>query len=459
MGACPVSSVSALRLCGSWSSRRFLLVLLQLLVCLVCGVTGTWGPGVYSYRTGTSLNKDPSRRNWCPQTVTKTVTCQVQNGTTLQRVYQTCRWPQGCTSGSYRTVVRPSFKVVYRTVTALEWKCCPGFSGAQCEEASPHDVLHLHIYTDILEHLHIYTDILEHLHIYTDILEHLHIYGLYLLKWSRKVGGVECQGVSFPEAVRKQPTVRKTTPPKPAEQLSSCLNCSGITALTNRLGSLEMKVQLLSAHTPKPSKGGGDPEMTSSSLMGAPPARGAPGAQGPAGPQGERGRDGIPGKDGNPGSQGVPGPKGEAGVRGPSGSPGSRGTQGPAVCGAAGAQSDGNRSSWFLSFLLQVLGGHQDFQEQRVYLDLQDHPDPQHLLLKTDVSLKMFQDLQADLELLARRVQLLEAIVWPEPDGGSGDGPFSTQSTDFFRNKRAGVLPFRVKSPFHLPEAKTRAKS
>uniref|UniRef100_A0A4W4G933 EMI domain-containing protein n=1 Tax=Electrophorus electricus TaxID=8005 RepID=A0A4W4G933_ELEEL len=72
--------------------------------------------------------------NWCPQSVTMTVTCQVQNGTTLQRVYQTCRWPQGCTGSSYRTVVRPSYKVVYRTVTSLEWKCCPGYSGTHCEE-------------------------------------------------------------------------------------------------------------------------------------------------------------------------------------------------------------------------------------------------------------------------------------------------------------------------------------
>lgn len=42
------------------------------------------------------------------------------------------------------------------------------------------------------------------------------------------------------------------------------------------------QVQLLSAHTPAPSKGGGNPE-SSPSLMGAPPARGAPGAQGPTG--------------------------------------------------------------------------------------------------------------------------------------------------------------------------------
>uniref|UniRef100_A0A3Q3X4P6 EMI domain-containing protein n=1 Tax=Mola mola TaxID=94237 RepID=A0A3Q3X4P6_MOLML len=72
--------------------------------------------------------------NWCPHTVTKTVTCQVQNGTILQRVYQSCHWPQGCSGGSYKTVVRPSYKVVYRTVTSLEWKCCPGFRGAACEE-------------------------------------------------------------------------------------------------------------------------------------------------------------------------------------------------------------------------------------------------------------------------------------------------------------------------------------
>lgn len=35
---------------------------------------------------------------------------------------------------SYKTVVRPSYKVVYRTVTSLEWKCCPGYSGTACEE-------------------------------------------------------------------------------------------------------------------------------------------------------------------------------------------------------------------------------------------------------------------------------------------------------------------------------------
>ncbi|MGH0181183.1 UNVERIFIED_CONTAM: hypothetical protein FKN15_012504 [Acipenser sinensis] len=77
-------------------------------------------------------------RNWCPYSITKTVSCQVQNGTTLQRVYQSCRWPQGCTGGSYRTVLRPSYKVAFRTVSAMEWKCCPGYRGEHCEAANVH---------------------------------------------------------------------------------------------------------------------------------------------------------------------------------------------------------------------------------------------------------------------------------------------------------------------------------
>uniref|UniRef100_A0A3P9QEV6 EMI domain-containing protein n=1 Tax=Poecilia reticulata TaxID=8081 RepID=A0A3P9QEV6_POERE len=118
--------------------------------------------------------------NWCPHTVTKTVTCQVQNGTILQRVYQTCRWPQGCSGGSYKTVVRPSYKVVYRTVTSLEWKCCPGFSG-------------------------------------TDFL-----------------GGERCISACILQLKTR------------TFWLSGCLNCSRITALSEKLSSLEAKVKAVS---------------------------------------------------------------------------------------------------------------------------------------------------------------------------------------------------------------------
>ncbi|EPY83921.1 hypothetical protein CB1_000518015 [Camelus ferus] len=76
-------------------------------------------------------------RHWCHHTVTRTVSCQVQNGseTVVQRVYQSCRWPGPCANlVSYRTLIRPTYRVSYRTVTALEWRCCPGFTGSNCDE-------------------------------------------------------------------------------------------------------------------------------------------------------------------------------------------------------------------------------------------------------------------------------------------------------------------------------------
>uniref|UniRef100_A0A3B4V5C3 EMI domain-containing protein n=1 Tax=Seriola dumerili TaxID=41447 RepID=A0A3B4V5C3_SERDU len=76
-------------------------------------------------------------RNWCQYTVSKTVSCQVHNGTetTVQRVFQGCRWPGPCSKViSYRTLIRPSFKLTYKQVTALEWRCCPGFVGEECRE-------------------------------------------------------------------------------------------------------------------------------------------------------------------------------------------------------------------------------------------------------------------------------------------------------------------------------------
>ncbi|KFV82967.1 Collagen alpha-1(XXVI) chain, partial [Struthio camelus australis] len=76
-------------------------------------------------------------RHWCHYTVTRRVSCQVQNGseTVIQRVYQSCRWPGPCANlVSYRTLIRPTYKMSYRTVTTLEWRCCPGFTGSNCEE-------------------------------------------------------------------------------------------------------------------------------------------------------------------------------------------------------------------------------------------------------------------------------------------------------------------------------------
>ncbi|CAB1319849.1 unnamed protein product [Coregonus sp. 'balchen'] len=353
------------------------------------------------------------------------------------------------------------------------------------------------------------------------------------------------------EAVRKPSTLRR--PPAPArtgtgtgtgEQLSTnCLNCSRITALTDRLSSLEAKVQVLSSpastsHRHLQGKGGTAQE--SSSQIVDPQTKGAPGEQGPIGPHGERGKDGTPGRDGKPGSQGLPGPsgpRGEAGVRGPSGTPGSKGIPGPDP---------------------KV---HQVSQERGVYLgflDLQDPLDPQPLpaptsqsqtgvrarscssptpslthkglLFKAHKALLDLLVLQASkapwdplaqldrtgsrgplgytarlgqkengplgypgergfigepgvpgatgepgekglpgdgihqireaLKILAERVLILETMIGiHEPDLGSGDGPFGTASPGgFYRNKRAGALPYRLVSPPLSSDTKVQGK-
>ncbi|XP_077600285.1 uncharacterized protein LOC144215324 isoform X2 [Stigmatopora nigra] len=450
---------------------------------LCTSADGTWKTGLYKSREQAAASHSSiyQKRNWCPQTVTRTVTCQVHNGTVVQRVYQTCRWPQGCTGGSYRTVVRPSYKTVYRTVTSLEWKCCPGFSGTACEEdAGKQQVAQ--------------------------------------------------------EAIRKPSTMRRP-PPRAGEPHSHCLNCSRITAMNDRLNSLEAKVQgftaLPSMSQRQPlSRGKGTPEAAL--LLGPAPAKGVPGEQGPAGPQGERGIDGLPGRDGKSGSRGIPGPsgpRGEPGTRGPPGSLGFQGTSGPSgprgptglpgergLPGPPGppgppapasaripAPDNQRKDNFFTNTFhdsrpgprgppgpigpkgpagppgpqglngkpgipgaLGLMGpkgergerGPSGYPGDRGFMGAPGLPGPKGEPGEKglpDFSLQMFRDLQAELELLARRVTLLEAIIWPEPDLGSGDGPFGTVSPSFYRDKRAGALPYRLASPLSS-DTKVRGK-
>ncbi|KAG8012016.1 EMI domain-containing protein 1, partial [Nibea albiflora] len=201
---------------------------------------------------------------------------------------------------------------------------------------------------------------------------------------------------------------------------------SQITALSDRLNSLETKVQLISApasvsHRHLQGKGGTVPEA--SLLMGAVPAQGAPGEQGPAGPPGPRGPvgpsgpSGQNGKPGAPGTQGPVGPKGERGERGPLGYQGERGFRGEP--GAPGPKGEPGEKG------LPGDGIHQ---------------------------------IREALKILAERVLILETMIGiHEPDLGSGDGPFGTASPSFYRDKRAGALPYRLASPLSS-DTKVRGK-
>ncbi|XP_062849172.1 EMILIN-2 [Trichomycterus rosablanca] len=86
-------------------------------------------------------NSFPQQRNknWCAFVVQKNVTCAVLD------VVETAPCPEHmphCAhAGIYRA--RPMYKVGYKQVTEMEWRCCPGYRGHNCMEqreapSSPH---------------------------------------------------------------------------------------------------------------------------------------------------------------------------------------------------------------------------------------------------------------------------------------------------------------------------------
>ncbi|NXR52781.1 COQA1 protein, partial [Hippolais icterina] len=211
-----------------------------------------------------------SRRHWCHYTVTRTVSCQVQNGseTVIQRVYQSCRWPGPCANlVSYRTLIRPTYKMSYRTVTTLEWRCCPGFTGSNCEE----ECMNCTRLADMTERL--------------NTLE---------------------AKILLLEAAERSPALENNLP------------ITGTTA-TWYEELLPDAFPLLNPGTVLRKN------VASAGQVGPPGPVGPTGLPGPPGPKGEKGQPGERGPAGPPGMLGPQGPRGlpgETGIPGPPGPPG-----------------------------------------------------------------------------------------------------------------------------------------
>uniref|UniRef100_A0A672GN46 Elastin microfibril interfacer 2b n=1 Tax=Salarias fasciatus TaxID=181472 RepID=A0A672GN46_SALFA len=77
-------------------------------------------------------------RNWCAYVVHKNVSCAVVGGTESfpQPELLPCplERPNCAQQVIYRTHFRPTYKLAYKTVTELEWRCCPGYQGNDCRE-------------------------------------------------------------------------------------------------------------------------------------------------------------------------------------------------------------------------------------------------------------------------------------------------------------------------------------
>ncbi|XP_059905487.1 EMILIN-3 [Gadus macrocephalus] len=85
-------------------------------------------------------NKPMTRhKNHCAYVVQRNITCTMQDGvaTYVKAEYTTkCIWGQKCPVVMYRTFYKPTYKVGHKTITELEWRCCPGFSGENCHDGS-----------------------------------------------------------------------------------------------------------------------------------------------------------------------------------------------------------------------------------------------------------------------------------------------------------------------------------
>ncbi|XP_051829796.1 EMILIN-3 [Antechinus flavipes] len=93
------------------------------------------------YTTGSSPRLREGPHNMlCAYVVQKNVTCILQDGTEsyIKAEYHKCSWGPKCPGTVvYRTLLRPRYKIGYKTVTELAWRCCQGLRGEGCSDPLP----------------------------------------------------------------------------------------------------------------------------------------------------------------------------------------------------------------------------------------------------------------------------------------------------------------------------------
>ncbi|GAB5579240.1 EMI domain-containing protein 1 isoform X6 [Prionailurus iriomotensis] len=428
------------------------------------------------------------RRNWCSYVVTRTISCHVQNGTYLQRVLQNCPWPMSCPGNR---VPLASWSLAGQATPCDGWHLGPQPSQALRGCLNCSKVSELTERLKVLEAKVAVLTVTERAVLPTPAApgDPVPLWGspaargspgdgslqglpgarenvrAPLLPREDRVGG---QGLPGPTGPKGDTGSRGPTgmrgPPVVLRAPQEALARLELWALLER-GDLQVHQGLLAPLGPlapqslldHPMPGTpnmGDPLLSNTftetsshwpqgpvGLPGPPGPMGPPGLPGPMGIPGSPGHMGPPGPTGPKGISGHPGEKGERGLRGepgPQGSMGQRGEPGPK--GDPGEKSHWGEGLHQLREALKILAERVLILETMIGLYGTGPPG-------IAPSLQSFLQQQAQLELLARRVTLLEAIIWPEPEG-SGAGPAGTGSPSLLRGKRGGhAANYRIVAP------------
>nr|XP_020490801.1 EMILIN-2-like [Labrus bergylta] len=80
-------------------------------------------------------------RNWCAYVVRRNVSCAVQGSVESfqEPVMAPCpAYQPDCQQQvTFHNRFRPTYKIAFKTVTELEWRCCPGYQGPNCKDLKP----------------------------------------------------------------------------------------------------------------------------------------------------------------------------------------------------------------------------------------------------------------------------------------------------------------------------------
>ncbi|XP_063314707.1 multimerin-1 [Pelobates fuscus] len=107
---------------------------------------GAQRPAKQNYYNKASLpsNQKPSfettrGKNWCAYVHTRLLpTVGVDNVETyVSTGAEPCAWSTGGCAVRSRVISQPVYRMRHKIVTSLEWKCCPGYSGHNCQLTAP----------------------------------------------------------------------------------------------------------------------------------------------------------------------------------------------------------------------------------------------------------------------------------------------------------------------------------